>query len=134
MAPDAPEMKSKGRDTSEMIFDGRYLKSDFSCDIMGMPYKGTGLTGYDNTKKKFVGVWADSMSTGMMVAEGEADAGGKVITFGGEYPCPMEGGAIRKFRQVWTITDADHHEFEMFGAGPDGKEFRGMHIKYTRVK
>ena len=134
MSPDGSELTSKGRETSEMLFDGRYLKSEFSADMMGMPFKGTGLTGYDNTKKKFVVVWLDSMSTGMMVAEGDADAAGKVITFGGEYACPVETGTMRKFRQVWTIKDNDHHEFEMFSPGPDGKEFRGMHIKYTRVK
>jgi hypothetical protein len=134
MAPDAPEMKSKGKETNEMILGGRYIKSDYAGDMMGMPFNGTSLSGYDNTKKKFVSVWADSMSTSLMVSEGTADASGKVITFTGECPCPTEGGKLKAFRQVMTITDADHHEMDMYSAGPDGKEFRGMHIAFTRAK
>ncbi|MGB7156483.1 MAG: DUF1579 domain-containing protein, partial [Tepidisphaeraceae bacterium] len=134
MAADAPEMKSKGKEVNEMILGGKFLKSDFSGDMMGQPFKGVNLGGYDNMKKKYVSVWADSIGTGMMTSEGEADASGKKITYGGEYPCPQEGGKIKKFRQVLTIVDGDHHEFEMFEAGPDGKEFRGLYIKYTRAK
>ena len=131
---DGPEMKSKAKEVSEMIFDGRYLKTDFSGDLMGMPYKGTGLNGYDNVKKKWVSVWADSMSTGVMVSEGVADASGKVITYNGEYACPVENGKMKNFRQVFRMIDDDHHEFEMYMPGPDGKEMRGLFIKYTRAK
>lgn len=131
---DQPEMKSKGKDVSEMILGGRYLKSDFSGNMMGMPYSGTGLHGYDNTKQKYVSVWADSMSTAVTVSEGTIDESGRIITYNGEYACPIEGGKIKKFRQVLTIKDADHHEFEMFQPGPGGKEFRGLYIKYTRAK
>jgi hypothetical protein len=134
MTPDAPDMKSKGQETNEMILGGRYLKTDYTGDVMGMTFNGASLMGYDNTKQKYVSVWADSMSTALTVAEGTADAGGKVITSSGECPCPAEGGKIKPFRQVLTIKDADHHEMDMYSAGPDGKEFRGMHIAYTRAK
>lgn len=134
MAPDAPEMKSKGQEVNRMILGDRFLQSDYSGDMMGMPFKGMNLSGYDNMKKKYVSAWMDTMGTGIMSSEGTADGSGKVITYQGEYPCPMEGGKIKPFKQVVTIKDADHHEFEMFQPGPDGKEFRGLHIKYTRAK
>jgi hypothetical protein len=134
MAADAPEMKSKGRETSEMILDGRFLKTDFTGEMMGNAYKGMQLQGYDNYKKKFISVWVDSMSTGAMTAEGTADAAGKVISFAGEYPDPMQGGKLKQYRQVLTIKDDDHHEFEIFEKGPDGKEYRSLYIKYTRAK
>jgi len=134
MAADAPEMKTKGRETSEMILGGRFLKTDYSGDMMGMPFKGMQLQGYDTFKKKFVSVWADSMNNGVMTAEGTADAAGKVISFSGEYADPMAGGKLKQYRQVLTITDDDHHEFEMLENGDDGKEFRGLYIKYTRAK
>jgi Protein of unknown function (DUF1579) len=133
MAPDGPEMKSKGKETSEMILGGRYLKSDFTGDMGGMTFAGTGLTAYDNVKKKWVSVWADSMSTGVLVSEGTGDAAGKTITFTGEYPDPVDGKS-KKFRQVFKQIDDDHHEFEMHMPGPDGKEYRALQIKYTRAK
>jgi len=134
MTADGPEMKSKGEEVNEMILSDRYLKSDFSGDMMGMPFKGTNLAGYDTMKKKYISVWGDSMSTGLIASEGDADASGKVITYAGECPCPAEGGQMKKFRQMLTIQDNDHHDFEMFQAGADGKEFCGMKIKYTRAK
>ena len=134
MAADAPEMKSKGQEVSEMILGDKFLKSDFSGEMMGNAFKGINLAGYDNMKKKYVAAWVDSMGTGIMTSEGTADSSGKVITYEGDYPCPAEGGKIKHFRQVVTIKDDDHYSFEMFEAGADGKEFRGLYIQYTRVQ
>ena len=134
MSPEAPEMKSKGKEKSEMVLDGRYLKTDFTGDMGGMQYAGTGLAGYDNVKKKWVSTWADSMSTGIMLSEGTADASGKTITYNGEFACPVENGKMKKFRQVMKLIDDDHHEFEMYMPDKSGKEYRGLHIKYTRAK
>ena len=36
-----------------------------------MTFKGTGIEGYDNGKKKFVGTWMDNMGTGIMMSEGD---------------------------------------------------------------
>ena len=134
MSAEAPEMKSKGREVNTMILNGRFLKTDYTGDMMGMAFNGMQLNGYDNFKKKYVSVWVDSMNTGAMTAEGTADASGKTITYGGEYPCPAEGGKIKQFRQVLTFIDDDHHEFAMYEKDASGKEVRGLYIKYTRVK
>jgi hypothetical protein len=37
-------------------------------------------------------------------------------------------------RQVLTVVDNDHHTFESYDIYPDGKEWKGMTIKYTRAK
>jgi hypothetical protein len=134
MAADGPEMKSKGKEVNQMIFNDKFLKSDFTGEMMGMPFNGMNFSGYDNLKKKYVAAWLDSMGTGIMNSEGTADASGKVITYEGDYPCIEEGGKIKHFRQVVTIKDDDHHEFEMFEKDKDGKEVRGLYIKYTRSK
>ncbi|MGH7215433.1 MAG: DUF1579 domain-containing protein [Tepidisphaeraceae bacterium] len=133
MSPDSPWQESTGEEKGEMILGGRYLKADFNGDMMGKPFKGVGLTGYDNYAKKFNSVWVDSMSTMMMVSEGTASADGKTLTFGSECDCPITGEK-KQMRQVWTITDDDHHGFVMYDKTPDGKEFESLKIEYTRVK
>ncbi|HEX8520821.1 MAG TPA: DUF1579 domain-containing protein [Tepidisphaeraceae bacterium] len=133
MSPDQPEQKSQGTCSNEMLFD-RYLKQDYSGDMMGMPFKGTGLVAYDNAKQKYVSTWADSMSTGIMVMEGEADAGGNVITQKCEMDCPLEPGKKMQSRMVTTIKDENTHTAEMFQTPPGGKEFKCMTIQYTRAK
>jgi hypothetical protein len=133
MAPDAPAIKSKGKMVNEFIFDGRYLKGEYTGEFMGKPFKGLSYTAYDNLQKKYVGTWIDDMSTMLMVSEGQMDGSGKVLTMLAE--CPEPGQTEKKkVRQVLTIQDEDHHTYEAFQLGPDGKETKMMSIKYTRAK
>ena len=134
MSPDAPDMTSKGSETSEMMFGDRYLKSDYTGDMMGQPFKGLSIVGYDNLKKKYVSVWLDDMSTGPMTTEGTSPDDGKTITYTGEMFCPMNG-QMMAYRQIIKIDNDDHYQIEMFQKDPtSGKEFRAMVIKYSRVK
>ena len=60
---------------------GMCLIGDFGGEMMpGVPFKGHGLTAYDTSKKKYVGSWSDSMSSGMQVSEGSYDAATKSTT------------------------------------------------------
>jgi len=134
MAADAPEMTSKGEEENTMILNDHYLQSKYTGDMMGMPFHGIALVGYDNYKKKHCTLWIDDGSTGMAYSEGTADATGKVVTYSGTMPCPMQGGKEIAYRNVLTHIDDDHYQMEMFQPGPDGKEFRGMLIKYSRAQ
>src|SRR4051794_13099291 len=46
---------NRGTSSSHWIFGGRFLQEDFKGEFMGKTFKGTGLTGYDNLKQKYVG-------------------------------------------------------------------------------
>lgn len=133
MAPGQPPQKSSGTQTYQEMLGGRYIHGHYEGEMMGMPFTGMSLMGYDNQKKKYFTAWVDSMSTGMMVSEGTANASGKVITFTGSYDDPMTGKA-KKYRQVTTVESDDRHKFEWFENGEDGKEYRMMIVTYTRVK
>ena len=49
-----------------MILGGRYLEQRYEGTMMGQPFSGIGVTGFDNYKKKFVSTWVDSMGTAIM--------------------------------------------------------------------
>lgn len=131
MDPSSPEQKSKGKIVNELIFDGRFLKSDYTGEFAGSPFKGLTVLGYDRMKNRYVSMWTDSMSTAMLYSEGTGDA--KTITLSGEYDCPITH-TKRTMKQVVTIIDKDHHTMEGYDIGPDGKEFKTMTLKYTRAK
>ena len=116
-----------------MVLGGRYLMGNYEGDFMGSPFHGMSCTGYDNGKKKYSSGWIDDMSTGMMVAEGEADASGKKVELTGECYCPQTKGMMT-MRQILTFVDDNTMKMEMHGPGPDGKEMKMMEITYTRVK
>ena len=132
--------ESKGTAVRKAIMDGRFFVMDVSgkMDMPGqdgkmknMIFKGTGIEGYDNVKKKFVGTWADNMGTGIMMSEGDYDPSTKTFTYTGEY----EGipGMKQKIREVIKVVDKDHHTFEWY-EDRGGKEAKTMEIDYTRKK
>jgi len=137
MAPDAPAQESTGTSTFTSIFGGRYLEMVTKGEVdMGngkMPLEGRAIYGYDNVLKRFESVWIDNMGTGFMKAVGQWRADGKGIDWVATMADPMTGKMMTA-REVETVIDDDHTIFEMYGPGPDGKEFKTMEIHYTRRK
>lgn len=132
-APDAPPSEMTGTTEYKWIMGDRYLQNKTESQFMGEPFHGQAWEGYDNLKKKYFWVWIDSMGTGLMVAEGTYDEKTKTFTYMYEHPDLMTG-KYTKGRSVERIIDQDHFVGEMYGTGPDGKEFKMMEISYARVK
>jgi len=131
MAPDAPPMESKGSCKSSWILGGRFLQDDFTGEFMGKPMKGLGLTGYDNVKKKYVGLWIDDMGTAMFTNEGTADAAGKVFTFHGKMDDPMTGEKDKAMKMIVRIVSPTKHTFEMHDLSKGDKSLCAE-MTYTR--
>jgi hypothetical protein len=100
---------------------------------MGMAFEGRGTEAYDNVTKQWVNTWVDNMGTGIMMASGSCDDGGKKCTYTGDASDPMTGGKSST-RMVITWVDADTFTNEMYGKGPDGKEMKMMEITAKRKK
>ncbi len=134
MDPAAEPMVSQGTETSEMIFDGRFLHTRFQGSMMGQPFDGIGLLGYDNGKKKYVGVWLDSMSTGIMPYEGDYDAQKKELVCRGGYVDALTG-QYQDCKLVTRFVNDDRHVFEFWGPDASGtNEVKWMEMTYDRVK
>lgn len=132
MAPGAAPSKSKSSCTNSMIFGGRYQKSMHTGNMMGMPFEGMSLLGYDNSKKVFVSNWIDNMGTGMMNMEGTWDDATKTINFKGKCVDPITGTDM-DVREVFKFIDNNHQSMEMYSI-IDGKEMKTMEIKLSRTK
>ena len=132
MGPGEPEV-TQGTSVNEMILGGRFLLQKFEGMAMGKPFKGMGLTGYDNVSGKFTSVWADTMGTGMMTGTGQLDASGKVLSSVDVYNDPAVGGP-KESRSTLKLVDADTMVMEMYDKLPDGKEARILEITYRRAK
>ena len=125
-------MKSKGTCTNTMLMGGRYQQSDFKSEMMGQPFEGRSLLGYDNAKHSFISTWIDNMGTGVMVIEGKWDEATKSIHYTGTMTDPISGKDM-PIRETFTIKDDNHHMMEMWVQGPDGKEMKSMEILFTRA-
>jgi hypothetical protein len=98
--------ESAGTAKLTMTHDGRFLQEEDAGTMMGMPFRGTHITGYNNEAEQYEAVWMWSMGTSLMTMTGKSDDGGKTIVFQASY-----AGAEGKKQQM-TITmkviDDDH--------------------------
>jgi uncharacterized protein DUF1579 len=138
MAPGAPPSVSKGVETNRVGCGGLCLITDFKGSfVMGPPgtpamaFEGHGTETYDQGKKKYVGTWIDSMSTGLSLSESTYDAATKTMT--GTMEGPDMTGAVQKMKSVMEHKDGQRI-FTMSMTGPDGKETPAMKITYTKRK
>jgi hypothetical protein len=134
MANGAPPVMNKSVLVNKMIMDGRYQLSTFKGDMMGMPFEGMSIGGYDNKKKKYFTTWIDNMGTGLLKMEGTLDEGSRKINYTGKMMNPANGLEC-DMREVFTMIDDNNGLMELYG--PDsktGKEFKTMEIKLTRKK
>jgi uncharacterized protein DUF1579 len=138
--PNAKPQESKGTATRKSIMDGRFVAMDVSGQMempgpdgkpKNMTFKGHGMEGYDNVKKKFIGTWMDNMGTAIMMSEGDYDPATKSFTYTSEME-PMPG-MKQKVREVLKLTDKDHMNFEWY-EDRGGQEAKTMEISYTRKK
>ena len=118
--------------TNEMILGGRYQLSKTKGTMMGMPFEGMSLLGYDNTKKVFTSTWVDNFGTGTMTMEGVWNDAAKSIELKGKSFDPTTGKDAN-IRQVIKFIDNDHQEMQMFET-KTGSEKKTMEIKMTRKK
>ncbi len=128
--PGGPATEETGTATRSMALDGRVLVEEFNGSMMGMPFSGKGMRGYDNVTGKHWATWMDSMSTGLMVSEGTCDdkSGCK---FTGSWNDPVKKGPVTaRMTSKWTSPTVE--VFEMYGPGRDGKETKMMEITYTK--
>jgi hypothetical protein len=132
MSPDAPPERSEGTATAKWLYDGRFLQEDYKGKMMGRPFNGMSLVGYNNVTGKYFTTWVDSMSTGLMTSEGDYNAEAREFTYTGSYVCPVAGKKEAKFKN--RIVSDTQHIFEMYDTDPNGKEFKALEIVYTKKK
>jgi Protein of unknown function (DUF1579) len=132
MAPDAPAQSMKASCINKMILGGRYQESVHTGEFGGMPFEGHSTTGWDNARKIIFATWIDNMGTGLTYMEGTWNETTNSIEMKGKMTDPMTGN-IADIRETLKFVDDDTQIMQQFGM-KDGKEYKTMEIKLTRVK
>ena len=133
VSKNGPSIVANGSAVNDLLYDGRYLRSELSVEVMGQPYKCTLTLGFDNIRARYVATQIDTRSTMILASEGSADAAGKIITMTVQRPNPITG-KLDPMKTATTLVDADRYTYEAFETAPGGNEFRSFWINYTREK
>ncbi len=126
----SPEV-TQGTATASWKFNGRFLEEQFHGEMMGKPFTGQTLLGFDNTKQKYTSLWVSDTQTSMFTSEGKGDSGNKVITLEGKASCPASGKTDIPMKTVLRLLSHDKHVLEMYD-GSKGANAKTMEITYTR--
>ncbi|HET6202616.1 MAG TPA: DUF1579 family protein [Planctomycetota bacterium] len=129
-APGAAPVIGTGTETVRRSPDGLWFVTDLAMD--DGTFHGHGVCGYDLFKKKYVGVWVDSMTTSLQLSEGECSEDGRVQTSLCEATDPATGRTIR-MRMRTAFKDEKSRTFQIFQIGPDGKETLELEMIGTRT-
>ena len=130
--PGTPPTTSKNAAEVTSILGGRFIMMEISGTMMGQPFKGIQIVGFDNMLKKFQTFWIDSTSTAFFLLSGTYDAEKKTWTDTGKWADPM--GGTTDVRGVTRIVGPDEYVYEMFMGMPDGKEFKSLENRCVRKK
>lgn len=130
--PGNPPQSSKNSAEVTPLLGGRFIMTKFSGTMMGYPFEGVQIDGYDNIQKKFQTLWIDSTSTAFFLLAGSYDPATKTLTYTGRWADPM--GGMSSVRMVTRIVGPNEYVTEMYMGLPDGKEFKSMENRYVRIK
>jgi len=125
--PGGTPTTSQGTSKADWILNGHFLDAEFHGEMMGKPFTGRTLMGYDNIKGTFNSVWVSDLQTSIMTCEGKGEKGNKVITLQGTSSCPGTGRTDVSIKTVFRVLSPDSYIFEMFNEGA-----KSMEITYTR--
>jgi hypothetical protein len=128
--PDKPPVESSGTCEQQLVLDGHYLQQTYQGDMMGQPFTGISLLGYDNHTKKYQSIWIDTMSTGVYFFEGTASRDGRTIRQESHYDDPVHGPSV--WRTITRFKDDATIEFEMFLTSKGKKEIKMMEMTMVR--
>lgn len=127
--PGAPAMTAKCREVVTPICGGKWTWSTFTGELMGAPFEGHALSGYDGRTHQVVSFWMDSMNAAFMRTDGTYDA--QQRTFAMRGTCYDEQGRRGPVASTSTSSGKDARQLRMvFGDGPGQ---RVMTIAYRRA-
>lgn len=134
MSEGAPAMESPATAECKAIYGGRYIVEKVKGDMMGEPFEGMAIMGYNNGTKEYFSFWVDNMGTGYMLENGTMNAEKNMLASKGESYCPIREKSCAMASKI-SIIDNNTRKMEMFA--PDMKTnnmYKCMEITYTRAQ
>jgi hypothetical protein len=126
---------AKGVAEFKWIMEGRWLSQEMKSALMGMPYHGFGIMGFDRFKKKWVSTWVSNMDTAMLRFEGVVvDPTGKVKSLYCDMDEYLTGEHDKPARGVYRKVDEDTFNYELWDMAVGAEGQKVLEITYKRRK
>ena len=131
--PGSEPMESDGQSEMKWVLGGRFIQDDHQGTMMGQPYIGLGMTGYDNYRNLYISSWCSNQGTNMLTMAGMRNPETGVFTYYGEMDEPSLKVTGRTVKYVTRIIDPDHYTFEIIDLHA-GDDYKVIELSYERIK
>jgi hypothetical protein len=122
--------ETEGTYTFEWALGNRCLVGRFSGTMMGQPFEGLSVDGYDKHSGSYYSLWMDTTTTGYTMFTGKEEGEGTVV-YTGTGKDPMSGADLG-FRSVSTRTGGDTFSYSMYMT-QGGQEMKIIEMTGTRM-
>jgi hypothetical protein len=130
MDPSADWIASSATAKTEAVLNGRFIQSDYSGDMMGMPFNGIDHTTYNRETGQYESVWIDDMGAKMSFLSGNFE-GDKLVMTGTD----IWQGQKYHTKSVATKVSDDEVQWSMYMSLDGGETwFENMNMHFTRVQ
>ena len=129
-SPEGKVEETPGTEVSSAVCNGLFVWTDFHGTMMGQPFEGHGLVGYDPGTKTYTNYWVDSMSPFLTELAGTYDSKTKTMSASGKSMDPM-GNAVPMTENITWKDDHNRIANFTFGSGAETQKFE---ILYTRAQ
>ena len=106
-------VEMNGVEVARMQPGGFWLISDFTGKLMGTPFRAHALMGYEAHKEKYIGTWADSLGSVLVILSGTCSKDGKTITMVGKGYAPIQKREIT-YKQVYETKDTNTRTYKLY--------------------
>jgi hypothetical protein len=121
--------------TFQWVIPGRWMTENLQGKMMGRPYHGFLLHGYDNHTKNYVSCAVNNMDTSMNLFRGvQVDPTDKVMTQYGTINEWMDDTFNKPVKVVMRRIDDDHFEVEVWDLQIGEQGHPVLKFAYTRSK
>lgn len=111
-----------------------WLVNSSELNVSGLEMQAVQMIGFDPTKKKYVGIWADSMMNYMWRYEGTVDESGTKLTLNAKGPSMTGDGNTTNYQDIYEFKNKDSFVAISRVQGADGKWQIMMQGTGTRIK
>jgi hypothetical protein len=126
-----PAAPASGTAEGKWTLGGKFLSIESAANPTDKSALDIKMIGYDELEKKYQAVWMDTDHTEMLQMKGVSNDGKKIIFLATSHNA---AGQAAIARAVLTITDKDHHTWERYAVGADGKETKILEVAFSRKK
>ena len=124
----------KGTAEVRWLMDGRWLESNWSGQMMGMPVRGHNIFGYDNFKMSYVMTMVSSFDTAMTHAEGDMTPDGKSLILYGTLDEYLTGEHDKMVKYAYRFISPDEMRLEIHDLPIGEVNAKVVEISYKRAK